>query len=96
MRITKTYTPEFKLDAIRRARENKNINATARELGIAPSLLSHWIRQQQARGAAAFPGKEGLTELETELKRLRKENEVLRQEREILKAAAKFFARENK
>jgi len=80
MRITKTYTSEFKLDAIRRARENKNINATARELGIAPSLLSHWIRQQQARGAAAFPGKgkESLTELETELKRLRKENEVLR------------------
>lgn len=30
MRITKTYTPEFKLDAIRHARENKNTNATAR------------------------------------------------------------------
>ena len=80
MRITKTYTPEFKLDAIRRARENKNTNATARELGIAPSLLSHWIRQQEARGAAAFSGKgkEGLTDLEAENKRLRKENEVLR------------------
>ncbi len=33
-------------------------------------------------------------DLQTELKRLRKENVVLRQERDILKKAAAFFAKE--
>ena len=33
-------------------------------------------------------------DLATELKRLRRENEILRQEREILKRAATFFAKE--
>ncbi|GAC1431208.1 MAG: hypothetical protein NVSMB62_28330 [Acidobacteriaceae bacterium] len=40
------------------------------------------------------PPPERQEDLATELKRLRRENEILWQEREILKRAATFFAKE--
>jgi transposase len=40
------------------------------------------------------PPKERQEDMATELKRLRRENEILRQEREILKKATAFFAKE--
>jgi transposase len=42
--------------------------------------------------APAMPA--GVEDVASELKRLRRENEILRQEREILKRAATFFAKE--
>lgn len=92
----RTYTAEFKRDAVRLAQSTENITSAARDLGIGLSALRKWIKAAQDAGGQAFPGQghQALTTEQQELKRLRKENEILRQEREILKKAAAFFAKE--
>ncbi len=85
------YSSEFKSEAAKLVLEQGLTQAdAARDLGVAESLISRWVRDARS---AAGPG--ALNDAErTELKRLRKENSVLRKERDILKKAAAFFARE--
>ena len=84
----RTYTAEFKRDAVRLAQSTENITSAARDLGTLLSALQKWIKAAQDAGEQAFPGRgrPALTAEQQELKRLWKENEVLRQEREILKS----------
>ena len=67
-----------------------------RRLGVSENNVNRWVRQYRDKHEKASTG--GLTreQLETELKRLRKENKRLEMEREILKKAAAFFANESK
>lgn len=98
MTTRKTYTAEFKRQAIQLAeREDVGPSRAARDLGISLSALSRWRKQAKKQGSLAFPGqgRTALTPEEQELQKLRKENEILRQEREIPKKAAAFFAKEN-
>ena len=93
----KTYTPEFKKDAVRLITEQGyKVTEAARNLGINPSVLTRWKSQLASEGTNAFPGKGRLTLEKEELMRLRKENQRLRMERDILKKAAAFFANESK
>jgi transposase len=96
-REKKTYTPEFKMDAVRLITE-QGYKATeaARNLGIHPSVLNRWKKQLATDGKNAFPGKGHLTTEKEELQRLRKENQRLRMERDILKKATAFFAKESR
>ena len=75
--------------------EGKSVTGTAKDLGLAGSMLSRWV--EQARVANRGTSQRGTltTEEKEELTRLRKENRELRLEREILKKAAAFFAKEN-
>lgn len=97
MTTRRTYTAEFKREAIELARTNGNVKATARDLGISVNGLRGWMKADERQGERAFPGhgRQQLTPEQEEIKRLRKENEILRQEREILKKAAAFFAKES-
>jgi transposase len=80
------YTSEFKLEAIRLSETSgKSVRQLAIDLGITAGLLNQWRTQQRHNGPQAFVGSGHQTELEAELKRLRREVEVLRQERDILK-----------
>lgn len=97
----KSYTREFKLDAVRLARGAGRVPThVARDLGISPSMIMRWIEEFDERGEAAFSGRPepttaGCAEL-TAAERIRKlEREVadLREEREILKKAAAYFAK---
>ena len=93
---TKTIAPEFKIEAIKLAKTNGNIEQTARNLGIASSALHRWIREQkqhEAQGRPAFTGqgKPALTENETRIQQLERDLEVARQERDILKKAVAFL-----
>lgn len=99
MRKRTSYSADFKREALDlAARADVGPRRAAQDLGINPSVLYRWQRQEREKGAQAFPGhgRQYLTPEQQELQRLRKENEILRQEREILKKAAAFFAKESR
>ena len=52
----RTYTAEFKRDAVRLAQSTENITSTARDLGIGLSALRKWIKAALDAGEQAFPG----------------------------------------
>ena len=92
-------TAEFKRQALElAARPALSPRRAAQDLGINPSVLYEWRRQEREKGAQAFPGqgRQFLTPEQQELQQLRQEVEILRQEREILKKAAAFFAKESR
>ena len=95
------YSADFKTQAVQLAlTSGKSRRVVADELGMGMSTLSKWVKQHHRTPNAAqvISPISGLTTqqtLEQEVRRLKRENEILRQEREILKAATKFFAKEN-
>jgi transposase len=89
----RTYTREFKLEAVRFYQNNqKSMSEVERELGITSYLLSKWVHQFQQEENQAFPGKGKLRERDEELRSLRREIEILKQEREILKKTVVIFS----
>lgn len=91
------FTKEFKDDAVSLVVEQGYSCAeVGRRLGVSENNVNRWVRRH--RDQSESPSSEGLTreQLESELKRLRKENKRLEMEREILKKAAAFFANESK
>ena len=92
----RTFTAEFKAEAVRRIAETgKSLAEVARELDLGESLLRSWKQAIAAGGDRAFPGKGNPPAHEEELRRLRAEVRRLTMERDILKKATAFFARES-
>jgi transposase len=86
----RTFSKEFKADAVRMFREGSaRLSEVARQLGVNKSVLYTWVRQAERTAAAKEKG--GVDAAEHE--RLRRENEQLRMERDFLKKAAAFFAK---
>jgi transposase len=82
----KTYTQEFKREAVRLAQTSgKPIAHVARELGISDASIHQWRKELAEHGPEAFPGSGHQTALEEENRRLKRELERTRQERDILK-----------
>ena len=100
-RTRRGFSPEFKLEAVRRVLERNasgvSLAQLGRELDVRPDLLRAWVRQAQERSGAAptdvFPGHGRLPSDQEELRRLQRENARLQQELEFLKRAAAYFAR---
>ncbi|SDX07106.1 transposase [Nitrosomonas communis] len=91
------YSLEFKQDAARLVFEKGySQQQAAAHLGISLCALRRWVRaERKPSGTEPIAKKLGLSLTDqSELLRLRKENEQLRMEREILKKAALFFAKE--
>ena len=85
----RSFTEEFKREAVRLATERGNVSAVARDLGISESVLNRWKRQlqqetqQSCPGNRPFPGQgnardEALAKLQRELARVKQENEILK------------------
>lgn len=92
----KTYTKEFKLEALRLLEEtDQPASEIARKLGIRRNQLYKWKEQMTKKGDVPS-GKKGRPKKEdqSEAARLRQENKRLKEENEILKKAAVFFAKE--
>ena len=86
----KTYTSEFKHQAVELALHTGDIMQTARDLGVDHSSIRKWIRDIQENKEQAFPGSGNAKDKEVaELKR-RLLN--LEQETAILKKAVGIFA----
>ena len=96
-RTRKTYTPEFKLQAVTMITDQKlSVAEVARRLGVGENLLHSWKKAVLKTGADAFPGSGHLTPVEDELRRLRADVKRLEAERDILKKATAFFATQMK
>jgi transposase len=95
----KTFTREFKLEAVRLMNESNRPTAEiATELGIRRNQLYKWKEQMEKKGEESLTSKRGRPrkENQSELSSLRQENDRLREEVEILKKAAVYFAKELK
>ena len=85
------YSPEFRAEAVRRARNSEeSLAAIARDLGVSNASLQTWVRASRPQPEVPLTDDE-----RHELKRLRKEVRELRLEREILKKATAFFAKQS-
>ena len=89
----KTYTAEFKLQAVRMVTDQHlAVAEVARRLGVTEGRLHDWLKAFRSQGSDAFPGHGRLSPQEDELHRLRSEVKRLQAERDILKKAAAYFA----
>jgi transposase len=94
-RTRRTYTPEFKAEAVKLiTQQGYSVAEAARSLGICDNLLRNWKQALETQGEQAFPGRGKLSPFEEENRRLCAENKRLLAERAVLKKAAAFFARE--
>ncbi len=85
----RSFTEEFKREAVQLATERGNISAVARDLGIHESVLNRWKRQLQQEGQQPgsgnrpFPGRgnardQEMAKLQRELARVKEENAILK------------------
>jgi len=93
MTTRKTYTREFKLDALRLVETSgKPTTVIERELGLTHGILYKWRQDLARHNKQAFPGKGRLPEDAERLRQLERENAILREERDILKKAITVFS----
>lgn len=93
----RTFTREFKLEAVRLSKEEGRAGSdVAKELGIHPNVLYRWRKELLEDSDESFPGQGKKKASDEEVARLRREVALLREDREILKKALVFFSKENK
>ena len=96
MNKRKTFSKEFKLEAVRQLDlGDKSPGDIAIDLGIRRNMLYKWQEQLKKRGEDAFqgPGRKPVDQSD-EIAKLRKELAEVKQQRDILKKAAAYFARD--
>jgi transposase len=92
-RKRRTYTKEFKIEAVRLVTEDGcSIREAAESLGVSQNSLRVWRKQLEREADNAFPGKGKISSRDEQVRRLTEENRRLRMERDILKKATAFFA----
>jgi transposase-like protein len=90
------YDADFKRDAvIMTFEEDRTVKAVAKDLRIAPDLLSRWRWKYDKKKELASPGngKEALTVEEQKIRDLEKRLRDVEMERDILKKAVAIFSR---
>jgi transposase len=93
-RQRRSFSPEFKAEAIRVVRESgKSVRSVARELDLTETALQRWVTAAGMNGEPSGGGTLSNDE-RAELNQLRREVRTLRMERDILKKATAFFAKE--
>ncbi len=93
-KVRKDYTAQQKAEAVEIVLvTNQSIRQVARNLGIAESSLSRWVRDHKGVNAPKPQGSLSADERQ-ELVQLRQQVKQLEMERDFLKKAAAFFARD--
>lgn len=94
-KVQKTYTAEFKREAVRLAQTSgKPIAQVARELGISDTSIHQWRKELSEHESEAFPGSGHQTAQEEEIRHLKRELDRVQKERDILKKAVGIFTRD--
>ena len=89
----RTYTREFKVEAVRLVTEEGcSTRQAAESLGVSQNALRTWRKQLENEADNAFPGRGKVSSRDEQVRRLQEENRRLRMERDILKKATAFFA----
>jgi len=87
----RTYTREFKIEAVRLiTEEGYSLREAAESLGVSQNSLTNWRKQLQDEADEA--GSDEVVSRDEQIRRLQEENRRLRMERDILKKATAFFA----
>jgi transposase len=93
----RSFTKEFKLEAVKLVRERGVSAAQAsRDLDVHPNVLRKWLREFEADPQQSFPGNGRMKPERLEIERLKREVIRLKAERDILKKAAAYFAKESR
>ncbi|WP_156916121.1 IS3 family transposase [Psychromonas arctica] len=96
MKTRKTYSKEFKLDAIALAREqNYSTAEAARNLEVTPQILGRWIKEAENDDGHAFRGNGKLPPEQEEIRKLKAQVKRLEMEREILKKGDGLLCQRN-
>ena len=91
----RTFSPEFKLEAVRLVRERGvKITQAAQDLGLHENVLRKWVKDHAANAGEAFPGGGKQRADDAEISRLRRELAKTKADRDILKKAIGFFTKE--
>lgn len=96
-RVTRSYTKEFKQEAIRLALNSPSVVSAAHDIGVPTATLHSWIYQAKQRGEVPSPITAepiNVGEVIKENQELKKRLARLEQEKAILKKAAAYFAQE--
>jgi transposase len=96
-KVTRSYTKEFKQEAIRLALNSPSIAGAARDIGIPSPTLHNWVYKAKRNGEVPSPTSSGTINVGDVIKEnqeLRKRLARLEQEKAILKKAAAYFAKE--
>jgi transposase len=88
----RVYTVEFKTEAVKLAQE-VGVTEAARRLDIPVSSIQNWMKPSYAGKLQKSVGKKGVTEVQAEIARLRREVASLKVDNEILRKAAAYFAK---
>jgi transposase len=94
---TRSYTKEFKQEAIRLALSSTSVPKAAKDIGVPETTLYSWLYQAKRRGEAPSQTSSepiNVKDIIKENQDLRKRLARLEQEKAILKKAAAYFAKE--
>lgn len=89
----KSYSNEFKEEAVKRILSGMPATQVARELGINVNSLYTWKARYLKHPEQPFVGSGRLRDADAELRRLARQVKDLQQENEFLKKASAFFAK---
>lgn len=90
-RKNKKYSPQFKEQAVERAKKD-GVAKVAKDLGLAESIIYNWRKQLENTGIPF----EDQKIRDAELARLKRENSRLSDENAFLKKVAAYFTKESK
>jgi transposase len=93
-RERRSYTQEFKLEAVRLVRTGISKARVARDLGLHLNVVREWVRQFDKDPDNPFPGKGKIRPEEAEIFRLKRELMKVTTERDTLKKALAYFAKD--
>ena len=91
----RSYTREFKLEAVRLVRTGIPKARVARDLGLHLNVVRAWVREFDHDPDNPFPGKGKMKPEEAELFRLKRELMKVTAERDTLKKALACFAKDH-